>query len=92
MWCFVIRYVFKKFKEVSFEYYVLDPFQYFNRSGLSFGTMFRMESLNLESTSDVDMHQLIEKGMKCGVSYIAKRYIKTMKKRIESSDDSDLSQ
>ena len=53
-------------------------------SGLSFGTTLKMKSLNLESISDVDMYQIIEKGMRGGVSYIAKRHSQTNKKRIKS--------
>ena len=61
MWCFVIKYAFKKFKEVSFEFYALDPFQYFNSSGLGFGNMVKMKRLNLESVSDFECIRLLRK-------------------------------
>lgn len=61
MWCFVIKYAFKKFKEVSFEFYALDPFQYFNSFGLGFGNMVKMKILNFESVLDFECIRLLRK-------------------------------
>lgn len=36
--------------------------------------MLKMTDIQLESMSDVDMYQFIEKGMRGGISYIANRH------------------
>ena len=39
-----------------------------------------MTEIALKLISDIDMHLIIEKGMRGGISYIPKRYSKTNKK------------
>ena len=43
-----------------------------------------MTGTELELISDIDMHLFIEKGMRGGILYIAKRYSKTNNKYIKS--------
>ena len=38
--------------------------------------MLKMTEIELDLISDTDMHLFIEKGMRVGISYIAKRYSK----------------
>ena len=42
--------------------------------------MLKMTSVKLEKISDIDQYLFIEKGTRCGVSYIAKRYAKANNK------------
>ena len=49
--------------------------------------MLKMTRVELELISDVDMHLLIEKGMRGGISYIAKRYSKANNKYMKDYDD-----
>ena len=75
--------VFEKFINTcrnTLEYYGLDPFHYFNRRGLSWGAMLKMTGIELELLSDNGMHLFIEKGMRGGISYTAKRYSKEKNK------------
>ena len=55
------------------EYYGLDPCHYFSSPGLSWDAMPKMTGIELELISDIDMYFFIEKGMRGGISYIAKR-------------------
>ena len=49
----------------------------FSSPGLSWDAMLKMTRIKLGLISDVDMHLLIEKRMRGGISYISKRYSKT---------------
>ena len=42
--------------------------------------MLKMTEMKLQLISDIDMHLFIEKGMREGISYIAKRYSKANNK------------
>ena len=48
--------------------------------------MFKMTNLKLEKISDIDKYLFIEKGLKRGISYIAKRYSKANNKYINDCD------
>ena len=48
--------------------------------------MLKMTEIELDLISDTDMHLFIEKGMRVGISYIAKRYSKPNNKCMQSYD------
>ena len=80
--------VFEKFISTCLNYYGEDPCHYFNSPGLSWDTMLKMTRIELELISDIDMHLFIEKGIRGGISYIAKRHIKAKNKYMECCDSS----
>ena len=47
-----------------------------------------MTTIELELTNDINMHLFIEKGMRRGISYIAKRHSKANNKYIKNYDNS----
>ena len=53
---------------------------YFSSPGLSWDAILKMTSVKLEKKSDIDKYLFIEKGLRGGISYIAKRYAKANKK------------
>ena len=59
---------------------IIDPCNYFSRPGLSWDAMFNMTKIKLELISDIDMHLFVEKWMRGGISYFAKRYSTTYNK------------
>ena len=79
--------VFEKFINTCLNYYGLDPCHYFSSPGLSWDAMLKMTRIELELINDIDMHLFIEKGMRGGISYIAKRYSKANNKYMDDYDD-----
>ena len=65
-----------KFIKTCLDYYWLDPSHYFSAPGLSWNAMLKMTEVELKLISDINMHLFIEKGMRGGISYIAKRHSK----------------
>ena len=50
--------------------------------------MLKMTKIELELISNIGMYVFVEKGMRGGISYIAKRFSKTNNKYMKSYDDS----
>ena len=78
--------VFEKFIDTCLKYYELDPFHYFCAPGLSWDAMLKMTAVKLEKISDIDKYLFIEKGLRGGISYIAKRSAKTNNKYMSDYD------
>ena len=72
--------VFEKFIDMCLKYYGLDPCYYFSSPRLSWDAMLKMTEIELELISDIDMYLFVEKGMRKGISYIAKSYSKANNK------------
>ena len=78
--------VFEKFIDTCLKFYGLDPCHYFSSPGLSWDAMLKMTGIELEKISDIDKYLFIEKGLRGGISYIAKRYAKANNKYMEDYD------
>ena len=68
--------VFEKFIDTCLKFYGLDPCHHYSSPGLSWDAMLKMTCIKLEKISGVDMYLFIEKGIRGGISYIAKRHAK----------------
>ena len=79
--------VFENFRKTCMQYYKLDPCHYFTSPGLSWDTKLKMSNIKLELMTDIDMFQLIEKGMCGGVSYFANRYGNANNKYMREYDE-----
>ena len=77
---------FKKLIVTCSKFYGLDPCHYFSSPGLSWGAMLKMTDRKLEKISDIDKYLFIEKGLRGGISYIAKRYAKGNNKYMNDFD------
>ena len=72
--------VFAKFIATCLKFYGLDPCHYFSSRELSWGAMLKMTGVKLEKISDIHKYLFIEKGLRRGITYIAKRYTKANNK------------
>ena len=78
--------VFEKFIGTCLKFYGLDPCHYFSSPGLSWDGILKMTGVKLEKVSDINKYLFIEKELRGGVSYIAKRYAKANNKCTENYD------
>ena len=78
--------VFEKFINTCLGYYGLDPCHYFSSPDLSWDAILKMTEIELELISDIDMNLFIEKRMRDGISYIAKRHSNANNKYMKCYD------
>ena len=78
--------VFEKFIATCLKYYGLDPCHYFSSPGLSWDAMLKMTGVKLEKISVIDKCLFIEKGLRGGISYIARGYAKANNKYMNDYD------
>ena len=83
--------VFEKFIGTSLKFYNLDPCGYVSSPELSWDAMLKMSGVILEKMSHSDMYLFIEKGLRGGISYIAKRYNEANSKYMKNYDPTKLS-
>ena len=76
----------EKFIATCIKYYVLDSCHYFSSPELSWDAMLKTTGVKLEKISDIDKYLFIEKGLRGGISYIAKRYAKANNKYMNDYD------
>ena len=78
--------VFENVRKPGKEYYNLDPAHYFSCPGFPWDAMLKMTDIYLELITDIDMYQMVETGLRGGVSYIANRYSKPNNKYLSDYD------
>ena len=78
--------VFEKFIDTCLKFYKTDPWDYFGSPGLNWDGILKMTGLKLEKKSDISMYLSIEKGLRGGISYIAKRYSEANNKYMKNYD------
>ena len=78
--------VFENFIDTCLKYYRLDPCHYFSSPGLSWDAILKVTNIKLEKIPDIDKYLFIEKGLRQGISYIAKKYAKANNTHINDYD------
>ena len=76
--------VFGKFVDTCINFYGLDPCHYFSSPRFIWDAMLKMTGMRLENIADIDVYLFIEKGLRGGIPYIAKRYAKANNKYMKS--------
>ena len=83
--------VFERFINTCLKFQKIDPCHYFSSPRLSWDVMLKMTGIELKKIFDIDMQLFIEKELRGGISYIAKRYSEANNKYIENYDSTKLS-
>ena len=78
--------VFEKFIDTCLEFYKLCPCRYFSPPGLSWDAMLKMTGVRLEKIVDINMYLFIEKRLRGGICYIAKKYSEVNSKYMKNYD------
>ena len=60
--------VFENLRNICLQQYKLDPANYYTSPGLSWDALLKKTNVNLELLTDYDMHLMIEKGLRGGIS------------------------
>ena len=72
--------VFENFRNTCLLYYKLDSAHYFSSPGLAWDAMLKMTNVKLDLISDIDMENMIQMGMRGGISTIIHRHEKANNK------------
>ena len=72
--------VFENFRNTCLRYYKLDPTHYFSSPGLAWDAMLKMTNVKLDLITDIDMENMVQLGMRGGVSTIIHRHEKANNK------------
>ena len=67
---------FENFRNICLQQYKLDPANYYTSPGLSWDALLKKPNVNLELLTDYDMHLLVERGLRGGISMVSNRYAK----------------
>ena len=67
--------VFEKFRTMCQQSYGLDPVHYYSLPGLSWDAALKYSDVKLDLIVDIDMYQMVERGLRGGVSMISHRYV-----------------
>ncbi len=78
--------VMTEFRKTCKKAYGLEAFHYYTSPGLAWDAMLKHTGVELDLLSDTDMYQMVEKGIRGGVSSIMKRYSKANHKHLDDYD------
>ena len=78
--------VFENFRNICLQQCKLDPANYYTSPGLSWDALLKKTNVNLELLTDYDMHLLVERGLRGGISMVSNRYAKANNPLLEKFD------
>ena len=73
---FLLADIVEAFRKVCIKQYTLDPAHYYTVPGLAWDAALKYSQVELDTISDIDIFQFIEKGKRGGISMISNRYAK----------------
>ena len=82
----LLAHVFENFRKVCMGRYGLDPAHYYTAPRMSWDALLKKTGVELELLTDLDMHLLIQKGMRGGISMASQRCAKANNPRAADHD------
>ena len=83
--------IMSEFRRVCKRVYDLDALHYYTAPGLAWDAILKYTKIELDLISDPNMYQMIEKGIRGGISTIMKRYTKANNKHTKGYDKDKMS-
>ena len=80
--------VFENFRDTCLQYYKLDPAHYLSSPGLAWDAMLKMTGVQLDLITDINMENMVQLGMRGGISTIIHRHEKANNKYMSEYDSS----
>lgn len=81
--------VFEKFRAMSLHYYGLDPCYYVSSPSLSWDAMLLYTKVKLDLITDIEVYQMLEKGIRGGLVQCSLRYAKANNKYLEDYNEKE---
>ena len=78
--------VFENFRKTCLKHYKLDPAHYYTSPGLAWDACLKETGQQLELLCDYDMLMMFERGIRGGMTHIAKRYSEANNKYMQNFD------
>ena len=79
---YLLADVFEKFRNDTQALYGLEAAHYYSMPGLCWDAALKHSDIELELITDIDMYQMVEKGIRGGVSMISRRYAEANEPRM----------
>ena len=76
--------VFENSRKTCLKHYKLDPAHYYTSPGLAWDACLKETGQELQLLNDYDMLMMIEKGIRCGITHMSKRYAEANNKYMKS--------
>jgi hypothetical protein len=70
----ILADVFEKFRDMCMRHYGLDAAHYYSLPGFAWDAMLKMTGVQLELMKDREMHDVIDKGTRGGISCVSHKY------------------
>ena len=80
--------VFENYRKTCKKHYALDPTHYISAPGMSWDAFLRFTGIEIDLLSDLSMIQMIEDGLRGGISMASHNYCKANNKYLEDFDPS----
>merc|ERR1712092_3748 len=67
----------------------LDPVHYLSMASLSMESAFKMTNEEIELLTDADMHEFFERGIRGGMAFANRHYLKANNKYLDAYDETE---